>query len=203
MWKSRLQTNSKTKGQTLSPFATQSPQKSSLVSTSTPSPRTQTQTKLPTGVRYVRQTPSSIYGSVPYKEQSSPTKKLRFADPLMSVRKTEKTDNKSSPTPKRVTTSSEKEKMIRPVLIQQSVNNKKSPKSSSNFTSKTVALSPAFKSSSPIFSTNVFTNNTNNCVKSLANTIASSGDRKSTPNSSPLQTETMIEIKTPEGSIKK
>jgi hypothetical protein len=126
MWKSRLQTNSKTKGQTLSPFATQSPQKTSLASTtSTSSPRTQTQTKLPTGVRYVRQTPESIYGSVPYKEQqqSSPTKKLRFADPLMSVRKTDKTDNKSSPTPKRVSTPSEKEKIILPVLIEQSVNN--------------------------------------------------------------------------------
>ncbi len=125
MWKSRLQTNSKTKGQTLSPFATQSPQKTSLASTtSTSSPRTQTQTKLPTGVRYVRQTPSSIYGSVPYNsQQSSPTKKLRFADPLMSVRKTEKTDNKWSPTPKRVSTPSEKEKIILPVLIEQSVNN--------------------------------------------------------------------------------
>jgi hypothetical protein len=37
----------------------------------------------------------------------------------------------------------------------------------------------------------------------LVNTIASSDNSKSTPNSLPVQTETMIEIKTPEGSIKK
>jgi hypothetical protein len=47
------------------------------------------------------------------------------------------------------------------------------------------------------------TASSNNCVKSLANSIASSDNNKSTPNSSPLQTQTMIEIKTPEGSIKK
>ena len=177
MWKPKVQSTSsgsktsgsKTSGQTkstnlqhLSPFASH-PSQEPMASPSLTSPKTATE--LPSGVRYIRQTPSSLYrpitgrpiaSNVTKRRDKSPEKNLRFADPIQCSRKHEKIINPTTipiatkPTARTRSTSMDRN-LVRPVISAEP-----SPTECKRFSShnqKVVATSPATRQTSPIFST--------------------------------------------------